>query len=68
MENPSAIDPDQMFERFYKADSSRKKGSSGLGLAIVSELMRRMGGAVKAEIHGNFLDIELTFSLADKEV
>lgn len=68
VENPSAIDPDQMFERFYKADSSRKKGSSGLGLAIVSELMRRMGGAVKAEIHGNFLDIELTFSLADKEV
>lgn len=68
VENPSAIDPDQMFERFYKADSSRKKGSSGLGLAIVSELMRRMGGAVKAEIYGNFLEIELTFSLADKEV
>ena len=68
VENPSAIDPDQMFERFYKADSSRKKGSSGLGLAIVSELMRRMSGAVKAEIHGNFLEIELMFSLADKEV
>lgn len=25
VENPSAIDPDQMFERFYKADSSRKR-------------------------------------------
>lgn len=66
VENPSAIDPDQIFERFYKADSSRKKGSSGLGLAIVSELMRRMGGAVKAEVKGNCLEIELTFSLPDR--
>ena len=66
VEDPSALDPEQLFERFYKADSSRKKGSSGLGLAIVSELMHRMGGTAKAKIHGNCLEIVLTFSLADK--
>lgn len=61
IQDPSAIDPSQLFERFYKADRSRKKGSSGLGLAIVSELMQKLGGTVKAEIRGNELEIELTF-------
>lgn len=41
-------DPAQMFERFYKADSARGKSSSGLGLFIVRELMRRMGGEAEA--------------------
>lgn len=41
-------DPAQMFERFYKADSARGKSSSGLGLFIVRELMRRMGGDAEA--------------------
>lgn len=50
IENAKAIDVEQIFERFYKADQTRKKGSSGLGLAIVKELCLRMGGTVKAEI------------------
>lgn len=67
VENPSSIDPDQLFERFYKADNSRKRGSSGLGLAIVRELMQRMGGMAKANINGNVLEIELTFILPDEK-
>lgn len=46
----SAPNPEQMFERFYKGEDARRKGSSGLGLFIVKELMLRMEGNVWAEI------------------
>lgn len=59
--DPSSIDPDQLFERFYKADNTRKRGSSGLGLAIVNELMKRIGGTAEAKLSGNRLEIILTF-------
>ncbi|WP_433498216.1 sensor histidine kinase [Sphaerimonospora sp. CA-214678] len=38
----------RVFERFYRADPSRKRpaGGSGLGLAIVDSLMRAHGGSV----------------------
>ena len=41
---------ERVFERFYRADSSRTRGSgggSGLGLAIVAALVRAHGGAVR---------------------
>lgn len=58
----SRPDPEQIFERFYKADAARGKGSSGLGLFIVRELAERMGGSVKAQLKGQRLKItvELT--------
>lgn len=46
------LDPKLLFERFYKADSARRRGSSGLGLFIVRELVEKMGGEVWAEIGG----------------
>lgn len=55
------IDVSQIFERFYKADKSRRKGSSGLGLAIVKELIQQMDGQIEAHINGNILEISLTF-------
>lgn len=55
----SRPDPEQIFERFYKADSARRKGSSGLGLFIVKELAERMNGSVKAELEGETLRIIL---------
>ena len=55
----SRPDPERIFERFYKADAARRKGSSGLGLFIVRELAERMGGSVRAELEGEKLRITL---------
>ncbi len=57
----AVIDTEKLFERFYKADSTRKKGSSGLGLAIVNELMQRMDGSAEVKLEKNILEVKLNF-------
>jgi Signal transduction histidine kinase len=46
-----ANDLPHIFERFYRVDRSRSSttGGAGIGLAVVRELVTRMGGAVAAE-------------------
>ena len=39
-------DAERVFDRFYQADKARKRGSAGLGLAIVQEIVRAHGGQV----------------------
>lgn len=60
-EGESMPDPCLMFDRFYKADAARGKGSSGLGLFIVRELMERMGGSVSARTEDGVLAVTLRF-------
>ncbi len=56
-----APDPEHLFDRFYQASPARAGGGAGLGLAIVRELMERMGGQVSAEITDGQLKIRLRF-------
>ncbi len=58
---PEEIDISQVFDRFYKADTARNRGSTGLGLSVAKELADRMGGLVKASIENGEFVIRLVF-------
>ncbi|GEM_PF-2114333 len=57
--NPSAINLDQLLERFYQVDSARSSDGSGLGLVIVASLVKRMEGKISLQILSDELVIEL---------
>lgn len=59
--NPKKIDPEKVFERFYKADEARSRTSSGLGLSIAKELTEKMQGNIVAELKGEIFCIEIYF-------
>ena len=51
-----------IFSRFYQTDPSdtRSAGGTGIGLAIVKELVHLLGGKVRAEsVEGNFTEIKI---------
>jgi signal transduction histidine kinase len=58
-----------IFDRFYKADASRKAaGGSGLGLSIVKAIIERHGGTVAARNEGGAVfEIRLPSAHADGE-
>ena len=71
-ENPVAedtqMDVEQIFDRFYKADGARRKGSSGLGLAIVREMTEKMGGTIDAVLEQNVLKIRITLQQENRSL
>lgn len=64
-DNGVGLDEKQLnhiFDRLYKADSSRTKQSSGLGLCIAKQLTELMGGNISADSTlGKGLIFEITF-------
>ncbi len=42
------VDPQLLFQRFWRADSARSSSGSGLGLAIVQEIANQHGGTTRA--------------------
>ncbi len=62
----SQDDAQRIFERFYRADSSRSRasGGSGLGMAIVAAIMASHGGHARVgRTPGGGLTVRLTFPL-----
>ena len=60
----SSEDAAHIFERFYRADSSRTRdtGGSGLGLAIVHSLVEQHGGSISVDSklgHGTTFTVRL---------
>lgn len=51
------IDISRVFDRFYKAEASRQKGSTGLGLFIAKQLTERMGGQIRAELNDTIFTV-----------
>ncbi|MGL5712656.1 MAG: sensor histidine kinase [Paraclostridium sp.] len=59
----SEADIKQIFEQFFRSDSSRnsEKGGSGLGLAISKEIVELHGGNISAKSEDNKFKIKVVF-------
>lgn len=55
------IDISRVFERFYKADKTRSKSSTGLGLSTAKGFVEKMHGEIAAEIKEDWFCIKISF-------
>uniref|UniRef100_UPI0040567AD4 sensor histidine kinase n=1 Tax=Acetatifactor sp. TaxID=1872090 RepID=UPI0040567AD4 len=62
------FDPDEIIERFVRADSSRTTEGSGLGLSIVQSFAEACGGQFKIETDADMFTACVRFPLSQKSV
>lgn len=55
------LTPDEILQRFQRADTSRTTEGSGLGLSIAESFTKACGGTLKLYIDGDLFKVELTF-------
>ena len=60
---------ERLFEKFYRADSSRgtSTGGSGLGLAISKQITELHGGTIKAQSSVDYTDFTVILPYRDAE-
>ena len=66
-EHPEKINTEQVFERFYKADSARTHTSTGLGLSIAKSFTEKLNGTIKATLVEKLFCITVEFPLTEDE-
>lgn len=59
------FDPEEIMERFKRADESRNTEGSGLGLAIARDLVNAQGGRFEIDIDGDLFKSVIEFNLID---
>lgn len=59
------IELDKVFNRFYTSSKARTGKSSGIGLAIVKEIVKQLGGEISAGIKNNEFEVVLVMSKSD---
>ncbi|RDY28908.1 sensor histidine kinase [Romboutsia weinsteinii] len=60
------FDPNELMERFKRADESRNTEGNGLGLAIARDLVSLQGGKFYVDIDGDLFKVRLEFPSVDK--
>ena len=53
------FDPEEIMERFKRADESRNTEGSGLGLAIARDLVSLQGGNMSIDIDGDLFKVKV---------
>ena len=57
------VSPDELVERFVRADSSRSTEGNGLGLSIAQSIVDLQGGKLEITADGDLFKVNLQFPM-----